>query len=143
MNRLGLGLGVAFGFLISAADFNDADFIHRMLLLQTWYPYAVYVAAIATAMLLLWVLSRFGWVTPLGGPLRLVRVSVRRRQIYGGLLFGAGWALTCTCPVPAIGMTASGSILGLFVVAGLFIGIELGEVRARRREVSVPATATA
>lgn len=143
MNRLGLGLGVAFGFLISAADFNDADFIHRMLLLQTWYPYEVYAAAIATAMLLLWILSRVGWVTPLGGPLHLVRVAVRRRHIYGGLLFGAGWAFTCTCPVPAIGITTSGSVLGLFVVAGLFIGIELGEVRARRREVPVQAPVTA
>ncbi len=140
MNRLGLGLGVAFGFLISAADFNDADFIHRMLLLQNWYPYEVYAAAMATAMVLLWLLTRIHWVTSLGGPLHLVRVAVRRRQIYGGLLFGAGWAFSSTCPVPAIGMTTSGSVLGLFVMAELFLGIELGEIRARGRE---PRTAPA
>lgn len=141
MNRLGLGLGLAFGFLISAAHFNDADFIHRMLLLQTLYPFEVYAAAIGTAMPLLWILSRAKWVTPLGGPMHLVRVTVRHRQVYGGVLFGAGWALSCTCPVPAIGMLSSGSFLALFVVLGLFMGIEIGEWRAQERKPPAPAPA--
>jgi len=37
-------------------------------------------------------------------------------------------------------MTTSGSVLGLFVMAELFLGIELGEIRARGRE---PRTAPA
>lgn len=130
MNRVGLLLGIAFGFLIAAAGFGDADFIHRMLLLQNAYPYLVFGSAVLTAMPLLWLLQRARWVTPLGGPLKLIQVKARRRQFYGGLCFGVGWAFSCTCPVPALAMVFSGGVLGVPVVAGLFGGIYLGEWRA-------------
>ena len=146
MNRVGLLLGIAFGFLIAAAGFGDADFIHRMLLLQNAYPYLVFGSAVLTAMPVLWLLQRARWVTPLGGPLKLVQVKARRRQLYGGVCFGVGWAFSCTCPVPALAMVFSGGVLGVPVVAGLFGGIYLGERRAhappQAGAVIVPQPAT-
>jgi uncharacterized membrane protein YedE/YeeE len=136
MNRVGLLFGIAFGFLIAAAGFGDADFIHRMLLLQNAYPYLVFGSAVVTAMPLLWLLQRARWVTPLGGPLKLVQAPVRRRQLYGGVTFGVGWAFSCTCPVPALAMVFSGGILGIPVVAGLFSGILLGDRRAHARPLA-------
>ena len=141
MNRVGLLFGAAFGFLIAAAGFGDADFIHRMLLLQNWYPYLVFGSAVATAMPLLWLLQRARWVTPLGGPLKLVQTKVRRRQVYGGTMFGVGWAFSCTCPVPALAMIFSGGVLGIPVVAGLFSGILLGDRRAHARPRAATITA--
>jgi hypothetical protein len=143
VNRVGLLFGIAFGFLIAAAGFGDADFIHRMLLLQNWYPYLVFGSAVLTAMPLLWLLERARWVTALGGPLELVRASVRRHQLYGGLCFGVGWAFSCTCPVPALAMVFSGGLLGIPVVAGLFGGILLGDRRAHTRPRANPITAVA
>jgi uncharacterized membrane protein YedE/YeeE len=133
VNRAGLVFGIAFGFLIAAAGFGDADFIHRMLLLQNGYPYLVFGSAVLTALPLLWLLQRARWVTPLSGPLKLVRASARRRQLYGGVCFGVGWAFSCTCPVPALAMVFSGGLLGIPVVAGLFGGILLGDRRAHTR----------
>ncbi len=133
MNRVGLLFGIAFGFLIAAAGFGDADFIHRMLLLQNGYPYLVFGSAVVTAMLLLWLLQRARWVTPLGGPLELVQAPARRRQLYGGACFGVGWAFSCTCPVPALAMVFGGGVLGIPVVTGLFSGILLGDRRAHMR----------
>jgi hypothetical protein len=143
VNRVGLLFGIAFGFLIAAAGFGDADFIHRMLLLQNWYPYLVFGSAVLTAMPLLWLLQRARWVTALGGPLQLVRASARRRQLYGGLCFGVGWAFSCTCPVPALAMVFSGGLLGIPVVAGLFSGILLGDRRAHTRPQANAITAVA
>jgi uncharacterized membrane protein YedE/YeeE len=133
VNRAGLLFGIAFGFLIAAAGFGDADFIHRMLLLQNGYPYLVFGSAVLTPLPLLWLLQRARWVTPLSGPLKLVRASAGRRQLYGGLCFGVGWAFSCTCPVPALAMVFSGGLLGIPVVAGLFGGILLGDRRAHTR----------
>jgi len=133
-NRVGLFalvIGSAFGFLIQASGFGDADFIHRMLLLQNWYPYEVFGSAIVTALPLFWLLERIGWVTPLGGRLHLARTSVRPRHVYGGVLFGTGWAFSATCPVPALAMLAGGGILGSAVISGLLVGILLGDHRAR------------
>jgi len=127
LNLTGLGVGAAFGFLIQAAGFGDADFIHRMLLFQNWYPWEVFASAIAIGAPALWVLERRRWVTPLGGQLKLNRTSIKARHIYGGLLFGLGWAFSTTCPVPAIAMVASGGVLGLAVVGGLFTGVLFGD----------------
>src|SRR5258708_5426 len=49
-------------------------------------------SAMVTGLAGFWLLERRGWVTPLGGPLRLARTGVRPRHLYGGLLFGVGWA---------------------------------------------------
>jgi uncharacterized membrane protein YedE/YeeE len=132
MRRLGLGLGFAFGFLITSAGFADASFIHRMLLLQNWYPYLMIGSAIGTALPLLWLLERRRWKTPLNGELKVARSTPKPKHVYGGLLFGTGWALTCTCPVPAIGMSMSGGLLGPVVMAGLFTGIALREAQVRQ-----------
>jgi hypothetical protein len=138
VNLTGLGVGIAFGFLIQAAGFGDADFIHRMLLLQNWYPWEVFAAAIAVGVPAFWLLERRKWVTPLGGQLKLNRTSIRPRHFYGGLLFGAGWAFSTTCPVPAIAMVAGGGALGLAVMAGLFAGIMIGD-RIAEGQVHAPA----
>ena len=133
MNLTGLGVGAAFGFLIQAAGFGDADFIHRMLLLQNWYPWEVFASAIAVGGSAFWLLERRKWVTPLGGALKLNRTAIRPRHIYGGLLFGVGWAFSTTCPVPALAMVAGGGVLGLAVMLGLFAGVLIGDSVAEGR----------
>jgi hypothetical protein len=133
LNLVGLALGSAFGFLIQAAGFGDADFIHRMLLLQNWYPYEVFGSAVLVGLIAFWLLERGRWITPLGGPLRLARTGIRQRHVYGGLLFGAAWAFSATCPVPALAMVMSGGLLGLPVVGGLFAGVLLGDRAAAGR----------
>jgi uncharacterized membrane protein YedE/YeeE len=127
LNLTGLGVGAAFGFLIQAAGFGDADFIHRMLLFQNWYPWEVFTSAIAVGVPAFWLLERRRWVTPLGGQLKLNRTAIKARHVYGGLLFGLGWAFSTTCPVPAIAMVASGGLLGLAVMIGLFAGVLIGD----------------
>lgn len=127
VNLTGLGVGAAFGFLIQTAGFGDADFVHRMLLFQNWYPWEVFGSAIAVGVPAFWLLERRKWVTPLGGRLKLNRTAIKARHVYGGLLFGSGWAFSTTCPVPAIAMVASGGVLGLAVMIGLFTGVLTGD----------------
>ena len=82
---------------------------------------------------LLYLLRRRGWVTPLGGPLVLPRRPIRRANLTGSAVFGAGWALTGSCPGPALASVAGGNIVGIWVMAGLFSGIWLYETLAARR----------
>ena len=61
----------------------------------------------------------------MGGPLKVEKESVQRKHVLGGMVFGAGWAVTGTCPGPAIAMVAGGGLIGLIVVAGLTVGVFL------------------
>jgi hypothetical protein len=114
-------VGAAFGFLFCTCGFNSYDVIHRMLLLQYFYPFLVLGSAVITAMPLLWWLERRRWRTPLGGELALKRWPVERKHVLGSMVFGAGWAVTGACPGTISGMLGEGSILG-FVTLGGFLG---------------------
>ena len=132
MNLFTFLVGLAFGFLLVASRLSDYTVIHDMLLFRDPGPYLILGSSFAVAMPLLWLLRRRSWKTPMAGELQLNRVKVERKHLYGGALFGAGWATAGTCPGPAIGMAAGGSVLGLIVMAGFTTGIFLREAVARR-----------
>ena len=125
MNLFTFLVGIGFGFLIVATRLSDYTAIHNMLLLREPDIYLLMASSFAVAMPLLWILRRRSWKTPMAGELSLNRVPNERKHVYGGAIFGAGWATAGTCPGPAIGMVASGGLLGLVVMAGLGSGIIL------------------
>lgn len=132
VNLVALCFGATFGFAFSSAGFNQYDLIHRMLLLQYWAPWFVFASAMVTAMPILWWLERRHWHTPLGGPMTLVRWSIDRNRILGGMVFGVGWAITGACPGTVSTMVAAGSLLGVVTLAGVFAGIYLRDLVAAR-----------
>ncbi len=144
MNRhsgLSLLFGLAFGLVFAAAGFNQYDVIHNMLLLRDSAPFLVMGSAVGTAMLVLWVCERRGWHTPLGGPLQLRRWPVERKHVYGGVIFGTGWAITGACPGTAATTLGGGSVLGIVLVVGMIAGIALRDVVAeRQRMITVEQT---
>lgn len=124
--------GLAFGFLFAAAGLNQYDVIHRMLLLENFDPFLIMGSAVGTALPILWLLERRGWRSPLGGPLELRRWAIERRHLYGGVVFGTGWAVTGACPGTLSTTLGAGSLLGLPMVAGVLLGIALRDLIAER-----------
>jgi uncharacterized membrane protein YedE/YeeE len=125
MNASALAVGLVFGFVLAAAQLHRYDVIHRMLLLQEFDVFLLMASAIAVAAPGLWVLQRLGWRTPFGGQLKLYRPPLKRDTVLGSVVFGTGWAIAGTCPGPAIAMVATGSLPGLFVMAGIISGTVL------------------
>jgi uncharacterized membrane protein YedE/YeeE len=139
MNFFVFLIALAFGFLVVASGLSSYTVIHDMLLLREPDTFLLMGSSFAVAMPLLWILRRRSWKTPMAGELSLNRVPNERKHVYGGAIFGAGWAAAGTCPGPAIGMAASGGLLGLVVMAGLGSGIILrnlvaGNILSRRDE---------
>jgi|ETN07SMinimDraft_1059922.scaffolds.fasta_scaffold174265_1 uncharacterized membrane protein YedE/YeeE len=137
MNLFVILIGMAFGFLIVASGLSSYTVIHDMLLLRGPDVFLLMGSSFAVAMPLLWILRRRKWKTPMAGELSLNQVPNERKHVFGGAIFGAGWATAGTCPGPASGMTASGGLLGLVVMAGLGSGIILrnlvaGNIFSRR-----------
>ena len=98
MNLFTFVVGIGFGFLIVATRLSDYTAIHNMLLLREPDIYLLMASSFAVAMPLLWILRRRSWKTPMAGELSLNRVPNERKHVYGGALFGAGWATAGTCP---------------------------------------------
>lgn len=131
LNLLGLAFGVMFGAVLAASNLHEYDTIHAMLRLDEFDVFWFMASAIAVSAPLLWILERQGMQTPLGGRLSLSRSMPERHHLQGGAVFGVGWAIAGTCPAPALVMVASGALLGLVAIPGIFLGLHLGE-RQRR-----------
>jgi hypothetical protein len=135
MNIVGLLFGAGFGFVLVAARLTEYATIHDALKLDDAYVYLLMGAAIGVSLPLLAILERRHVQTMYGGPLTLSRSRPQRHHVTGGVLFGAGWAIAGTCPAPALGMIASGALLGFVAVTGLFTGLLARDWHARRAPV--------
>jgi uncharacterized protein len=132
-----IGVGIAFGFLVTGSGFGNYTTIHQALLLRSWYLFAVFGSAVAVAAAGLVLLRRAG-TTRYGGPLLLPHRPARRPHLYGAAIFGVGFGLTGTCPGGAVAMVATGGLGGLLVLAGLVSGMWLRGATARPAEVPHP-----
>lgn len=126
-----VGVGVAFGFLLTGSGLGDYDTIHEGLLLRDPYIFLMMAATVGTAAAGIAVLRRRGR-TLAGEPLHIPRHPVRRESFYGGSVFGVGFGVGATCPGITVSAVATGAWLGGVVLAGILAGLWLrGHVERR------------
>jgi uncharacterized membrane protein YedE/YeeE len=143
MKYVGLLVGVVFGFVIAASGLSQYETIHNALLFQDLHMYFTMFSAIATAAPLLFFLRRRRWQTPTGEQVSIPRTPVQKNHVFGGLIFGSGWAIAGTCPAPVLAMTVGGGVLGVFVIGGLVAGTALRNLVAERSAFSTRRSTTA
>ena len=127
-----LGVGLCFGFLLTASGLGDYDTIHDGLLLRDPYIYLMMASTVGTAAVGIALLRRRGR-TVTGAPLRIPRHPVRRQAVQGGAVFGVGFGVGATCPGITLAALATGSWWGGVVLAGILAGLWLrGAVEERQ-----------
>lgn len=131
--RLGLFtfFGALFGFVLSRGRVSDYDTIAGMFRLTDLHLFGVIGAAIGTAAIGLWLIRRGGNRTIGGEPVELRRKAWQPGVFAGGLVLGAGWALTGACPGTSLVQVGEGKLVAIFTVAGIALGTYLfGRLRS-------------
>jgi uncharacterized membrane protein YedE/YeeE len=115
-------IGIAFGIALEQAGLGDARKLAGQFYFTDFTVLKVLFAAIVTAMLGAFWLSRLG-VLDLG------RVYVPETfllpQLAGGALFGIGFVISGLCPGTSCVAAASGRGDGALVILGMFTGVLL------------------
>lgn len=101
-------VGTLFGIVFVKAEIISWFRIQEMFRLQSFHMYGVIGSAVIVGMLSVWLIKRFALKTLAGEPIIIQPKIFNRGQIYGGLLFGLGWALTGACPGPLFAQIGSG-----------------------------------
>jgi uncharacterized protein len=137
MNSGSIGFGLVFGFLLSRAGATDYDAISGMFALTDLHLMGVMGLAIAVAAVGFALFRRFRLRARGGAPLALARKPYTPGVIWGGLLFGVGWALAGTCPGTALAQIGEGRLAGVVTFAGIVLGAHVqnrfATARARAR----------
>ena len=123
--------GLGFGFIISRAGAVRFDYIRDMFLLKSPQLYFVIGGAIAVALPLFWWIQRRE-AGQKGKKLPWPHRRLTPGTLPGAAIFGLGWAVTGTCPGPAVVQVGEGHFIALATVAGIFAGNLIYEAAHRR-----------
>jgi uncharacterized membrane protein YedE/YeeE len=109
-------VGIAFGIVFVKAEIISWFRIQEMFRLQSFHMYGVIGSAIAVAMLSVWLIKKFNVKTIAGEIIHINEKKFNKGQIYGGLIFGFGWAITGACPGPLFAQIGGGATVILITL---------------------------
>lgn len=120
-----LAVGVFFGIVFIKAEVISWFRIQEMFRLQSFHMYGIIGSAILVAMASIFLIKKFRAKTIYGEEIVFHDKKFNKGQIYGGLIFGLGWALTGACPGPLFAQIGTGAtavaVTLLSAIAGTWI----------------------
>ncbi|WP_278551945.1 DUF6691 family protein [Elizabethkingia bruuniana] len=118
-------VGILFGIIFVKSEVISWFRIQEMFRLQSFHMYGIIGSAVLTGMISVWIIKKFNIKTIHGEPISITPKQFNKGQIYGGLLFGFGWAITGACPGPLFAQIGTGvtviTITLLSAIAGTWV----------------------
>ena len=120
-----LVVGIFLGILFIKAEVVSWFRIQEMFRLQSFHMYGVIGSAVLVGMISVWLIKKFHVKTIYGERITFHSKPGNKGQVYGGLLFGFGWAMTGACPGPIFALIGGGAtvvaVTLLSAIAGTWV----------------------
>lgn len=113
----GLLIGIAFGFLLQAANISKFNKIIGQFLLKDFTMLKIMISAIIAGIVILYSTYGLGFIKNIPMP-HSSTISI----VVGGLIFGVGLAISGYCPGTTFVAIGQGSKDAIFAAIGLFLG---------------------
>lgn len=115
-------VGVLFGIVFVKAEIISWFRIQEMFRLQSFHMYGVIGSAVVVGIISVWIIKKFNIKTIYGEKIELKPKKFNKGQIYGGLLFGLGWAITGACPGPLFAQIGTGATVIIVTLLSAIAG---------------------
>ena len=118
-------IGILFGIVFVKSEVVSWFRIQEMFRLQSFHMYGIIGSAVITGMISIFLIKKFNIKTIDGQTIEIAPKTFNKGQIYGGLLFGFGWAITGACPGPLFAQIGTGAtvvaVTLLSAIAGTWV----------------------
>lgn len=115
-------VGILFGIVVVKAEIISWFRIQEMFRLQSFHMYGIIGSAVVVGMISVFLIKKFD-IRTLSGEKILFRDKLfSKGQIYGGLLFGLGWAVTGACPGPLFAQIGTGATVVIMTFLSALAG---------------------
>lgn len=115
-------VGILFGIVFVKSEIISWFRIQEMFRLQSFHMFGVIGSAVITGMISIWLIKKFNIKTLDGEPISIASKKFNKGQIYGGLIFGFGWAITGACPGPLFAQIGTGSFAVIITLLSAIFG---------------------
>lgn len=120
-----LAVGIIFGIIFVKSEVISWFRIQEMFRLQSFHMYGIIGSAVIVGMISILIIKKFNIKTIYGEKIEFHPKTFNKGQIYGGLLFGLGWAITGACPGPLFAQIGTGAsviaVTLLSAIAGTWV----------------------
>ena len=115
--------GVVFGIIMTKSEAVSWYRIQEMFRFQSIWMYGIIGTAVITGIILVAAIKKYR-LKDIRGARILFDAKDRRwkKYLFGGSIFGMGWALTGACPGPIFVLLGQGYWVMLMVIAGALAG---------------------
>jgi len=116
-------VGMYLGLLFVKSEVASWERVHKMFLFREAHMYLIIATAIVVAAVSMLVIKRLGVKTIEGKPVTYKPKPFHIGVVIGGMLFGAGWAITGACPGPIYAQIGAGDWMAFCTLAGAMAGM--------------------
>lgn len=116
-------VGIIFGIILSKAEVISWYRIYEMFMFQSFHMYGVIGSAVLLGIILIQIIKRRRIKSLEGNPITINPKDMSTpRYLFGGLIFGLGWAMTGACPGPMFILIGHGIGVILVVITAALLG---------------------
>lgn len=114
--------GLLFGIVLVKSEVISWFRIQEMFRLQSFHMYGIIGSAIIVGMISVMIIKRFKIKTLTGDTVVIPDKKFSWGNVYGGLIFGLGWAITGACPGPLFAQIGSGFLVTSVTLLSAILG---------------------
>jgi len=115
-------IGIVFGFILIKAEVVSWYRIQEMFRFQSFHMYGVICSAIFVGMISIFVIKKFKIKSISGEEIKFEKKDLNKGNVFGGLIFGLGWAMTGACPGPLYALVGGGNTIILIALLSAIFG---------------------
>lgn len=118
-----LFIGIFFGVVMYKSEAASWFRIYEMFNFQSIHMYGLMGSALAVGILIVQLIKRNKAKDIKGNSIVIADKDIGwKRYVYGGVIFGLGWALAGACPGPMFVLVGAGYLPILVVIGGALLG---------------------
>ena len=117
-----LFFGLLFGIILVKSEVISWFRIQEMFRLQSFHMFGVIGSAVVVGIISVWLIKKYKVKTIYGEPIEFINKKFSKGNIYGGLLFGFGWAITGACPGPLFAQIGNGATVTIITLLSAIAG---------------------
>ena len=126
-------IGTLFGIVMTKSEAVSWYRIQEMFRFDSFHMYGIIGSTVVIGAIAFFLIRKYGMRSFTGNPIVLnpKQMSVPR-YLFGGIIFGLGWALTGACPGPIYALIGNGfTVIVVTLVSAVFGTFAYGALRDR------------
>ncbi len=114
--------GILFGIILVKAEVISWFRIQEMFRLQSFHMFGVIGSAVVVGIISVLLIKKLHIKTIYNEPIEFVSKKFNKGNVYGGLIFGFGWAITGACPGPLFAQIGTGATVIIVTLLSAILG---------------------